>query len=64
MGGAQAYASLLQATLDALVKVTVGENSTQHGGSVPEGYDRVERPSTYKLKAFCIKAMQSDGELM
>lgn len=64
MGGIPAYAELLQATLDTLVKLTAGDGAliqTELAGQ-PPGMVRLARPVSHTIKYFCIQASQQQGE--
>ncbi|KAG0657218.1 hypothetical protein C6P46_006611 [Rhodotorula mucilaginosa] len=60
--GIEAYAHLLQGTLEKLVKLTAGnpaQSRNQGAEFAPRGYRKIEDPKAPELKCFCIQALQS-----
>jgi hypothetical protein len=65
MGGIQAYAQLLQATLDEAVRKTAGIETGHYQDNVREvlpSHYLIDRPEAHRLDCFCIQAKQSQGE--
>lgn len=65
MGGIEACASLLQATLDNAVEKTTGIETgfwQKSERMVLPGHYLIDRPEAHKLGCFYIQAEQSQGE--
>ena len=51
------FAELLQDTLTELMRLTVGPDEEQAAGTTA---DRIPRPKPYRLKYFCVRAIEKD----
>lgn len=67
MGGIQAYARFLQATLDEAVRKTAGIETGYYQDNVREvlsSHYLIDRPEAHRLDCFYIQAKQAQGEFV